>query len=53
MMNKLKNSFIRFLIKRTCLDTSTIYAVLRQGTKKKWNFILKIIIGSKKYEILF
>lgn len=41
MMNKLKNSFIRFLIKRTCLDTSTIYAVLGQGTKKEMEFYIE------------
>lgn len=35
MMNKLKNSIIRFLIKRTCLDISTIYSVLGQSTEKR------------------
>lgn len=40
MMNKLKNSLIRFLIKRTCLDTFTIYAVLEQGTKKEMEFYI-------------
>lgn len=45
MMNKLKNSIIRFLIKRTCLDISTIYSVLRQSTEKEMK---QIITGDKR-----
>lgn len=41
MMNKLKNSIIRFLIKRTCLDISTIYSVLGQSTEKDLSGRLK------------
>lgn len=42
MMNKLKNSIIRFLIKRTCLDISTIYSVLRQkSTEKEMKFYIE------------
>ena len=41
MMNKLKNSIIRFLIKRTCLDISTIYSVLGQSTEKEMKFYIE------------